>query len=101
MANWLRKRGDTREVAEKSAFDAVYASLYGTEMGSGRKQKGLSVPACRDKLSWSHRDAVHITKGHLLRYPCSRTCGVHTLYQTREEFLQGGSSSCHLQRCIA
>ena len=37
----------------------------------------------RDKLSWSHRDAVHITKGLLLRYPCSRTCGVHTLYQTR------------------
>ena len=43
MANGLRKRGDTREAAEKSAFDAVYASFYGTEMGSGRKQKGLSV----------------------------------------------------------
>ncbi len=34
MANGLPKRGDTREAAEKSAFGAVYASLYGTTVST-------------------------------------------------------------------
>src|SRR5258708_39030954 len=43
------------------------------------KRKGLAVLDKPGQLSWSHRDAAHISEGHLLRYACSRTCDVHNV----------------------
>lgn len=79
----------------------------------------------RDILSWSHRDTVHITKGHLLSYPLHR-CGEEHLcpskgqWDTLSALLErqawclvsariafaatvctGGFERCHLQHCIA
>src|SRR6266568_3197788 len=51
----------------------------------GENERAFLSWTGRDKLSWSHRDAAHISRGHLLRYSCSRTCDVHKLYQTRED----------------
>src|SRR6266567_1407935 len=67
----------------------------------GEKERAFLSWTSRDKLSWSHRDAAHITKGHLLRYSCSRTCGVHNVVSIAGGFPQGGFPLCHLEYCIA
>src|SRR5260221_12813285 len=63
--------------------------------------KALLSWTSRDKLSWSHRDAAHISEGHLLRYACSRTCDVHNVVHNAGMSLPGGNEPCHRQHCIA